>query len=148
MTTWSNARAVCKSYDLDFVSLETRAEADNFFRLCFANQRFFKDWTHIGGMSLNPLSRTEWYWVNSGNRLDYLMNFLPGEPNNDGGEEHCLAIGRSSPDSAFGFNDFKCYGINAFVCQDIKYSMHCRGCDGPGSQSKPTKNIFLKQLNV
>lgn len=114
---WTNTRAACVAYGMDTLSLETLEEANHFLALCQQNAGFFDQWTHVGAIALAAKSTNFWYWVNSGKRITYPMKFLPGQPDNAGGRELCLSIGKDP--SGFRFNDLNCYGNHdfKFVCQ-------------------------------
>lgn len=102
---------------MDVLSLETLDEANHFLALCKQNSGYFDQWTHIGAITLYPKSTNSWYWVNSGKRVTYHLRFGPGQPDNAGGRELCLSIGKDPQN--FFFNDLNCYGSHEFkfICQ-------------------------------
>lgn len=119
---WSHTRSICTSHGMDAVSLETKAEEQNFLVMCYNNAALFDQWTHIGGISLVAKSTTSWFWVNSGNRISYPMAWMPDQPDFGHGNplviEYCLSIGKMAG-NVFGFNDINCFGYNEFkfICQ-------------------------------
>lgn len=117
-SSWQNARAICRSYDMDFLTLETEAEANIFFELCRDHAGLFGDYAHIGGITTQGGSRDQWYWVNSGKKVNYSLKWADSEPDNGyGGTELCLSIVRK-PGDTFYFNDIRCSeSITQFVCQ-------------------------------
>lgn len=106
---------------MEFVSLETLKEADYLLVLCDINIQLFDKWTHIGGISTVPFSKVDWYWINSGNKVNYSLKFATGEPNNGNGgsSEMCLSINKGPGSANFAFNDITCYNMHqyAFICQ-------------------------------
>lgn len=102
---------------MDVLALDTLAEAMQFIKICKDNAGYFDQWTHIGGMTLKGRTTDQWYWVDTGNHINYTMAFGPGQPDNDGGKELCLSIGKC-PGNNFCFNDIRCNERErSFVCQ-------------------------------
>ena len=106
---------------MDFVSLDTEDEQDNFLTLCNKKPNLFESWTHIGGIALMDKSKDFWFWVNSG-KLDYSLKFAKNEPDNYQNVQHCLCIGKRNL-SNFMFYDISCNSENddksgyKFVCE-------------------------------
>lgn len=119
---WSIAAGICKSFELEFLSLETEAEASELLQLCSNNSETFDQHTHIGGITTSPKSLDEWYWINSYNRIDYPLRFRHDQPNNYGGDEFCLSLQKEG--NNFEFNDIKCYESwrEKFICQHSSLS--------------------------
>lgn len=107
---------------MEFLSLENSQEQGFFMNLCNGKRELFDRFTLIGGIARVPKSKTDWYWVNSGNKDNYELMFAPGEPNNlggnMGGNEMCLILDRQP--ETFMLNDGHCYGDfnRKFVCQE------------------------------
>lgn len=120
--SWIHSRSICKAYEMDFVSLDTLAEAQNFLKICRENAGYFGRWTHIGGITLEGASTESWYWVDSGNHINYTLNFGSGQPDNYGGNELCLSIGKYAGNQ-FYFNDIRCEVTAVFVCQKHSASL-------------------------
>lgn len=108
---------------MDFLSLETRDEATDFLELCERNAALFGAFTHIGGITSVGKSLDEWYWINSYNRIDYVLKFGPGQPDNAWNNEYCLTIGKQAGN--FHFNDIACFGAwpEKFICQKSTLSV-------------------------
>ncbi|CAG9802947.1 unnamed protein product [Chironomus riparius] len=120
-TTWMLARAMCKSYDLEFASADTLDEATTLVSFVKNNSGYVYVTALIGGLTLTPKSKTDWYWVNSGNKVAYDIPWYVTQPNNYEGKEQCLGIGRGYKDK-FDFHDYKCMGEDlTFICQKIEY---------------------------
>lgn len=79
---------------MEFLSLETRDEATDLLEMCERNVALFGAFTHIGGISSVGKSLDEWYWINSYNRIDYVLKFGAGQPDNAWNNEYCLTIGK------------------------------------------------------
>jgi hypothetical protein len=118
---WHQAKTLCSSYGLEFVSVDSIKESNHFLGLCEQNIGLFDLWTHIGGLTTVGGSRTEWYWVESGKKLNFNLKFGAGQPDNAGGDEMCLSLGRAPGN--FFYNDIPCYGVHAykFICQSKSY---------------------------
>lgn len=79
----------------------------------------FDTYTFVGAISYDGNSKDTFYWMNSGKRINYVLDFEPGEPNNYDGKEFCLSI--SKHDSRFSFNDIGCTeSTHQFICQKLK----------------------------
>lgn len=120
-STWVEAKAICKSFDLELVTFETRVEAEFFFKkiaTIYYFTNFDEKYVLVDGFSSTPKSTTDWYWTNSGLKVPYNMQWLEGEPNHTEGMENCLSIGRKMQNQKIGFNDIPCYKYSyKFVCQ-------------------------------
>lgn len=91
--------------------------------ICFHDQNIhlFDQWTHVGGLTTVPKSKDHWYWMTSGNKVNYSLKFGSGQPDNAGGNEMCLSIGKQPGN--FFFNDVNCYGMHQFkfICQTLQF---------------------------
>lgn len=123
---------ICHSYGMEFLSLDSGQEAEKFLKLCESNKNLFDKWTHIGGITKVALSTTEWFWVETGKKVNFQLSFMPGEPNDGGGtgvNEMCLSF-TFNDDGKLLFNDIKCYeyGIHSykFVCQTKVDEQNCK----------------------
>lgn len=103
---------------MEFLSLENSQEQAVFLNLCHGKRELFDRWTHIGGITRVAKSKTDWYWVNSGNKAYFELQFHRGEPNNGGGNQMCLALDKQP--NTFMYNDINCSGKfeEKFVCQE------------------------------
>lgn len=112
--TWVHTRNLCQSYGMESLSLETKAETDNFWNLLTKNTQHIEELTHIGGVVTTLRATDAWYWVNSGKKANYPLKFAPGTPDGNG---YCLAILKRGTE--FFFKDITChthYEIK-FICQ-------------------------------
>lgn len=101
---------------MELVSLDSREEANRFLRLARRKASWFELFTHVGAITLEGGNRYEYFWVNSGNRINYPLRFAPGQPDNFWGNEHCLGLIKYGDE--FFFNDFPCAEKKAkFICQ-------------------------------
>ena len=87
---WIDAYVTCRTFNMDLVELPTEAEANYFLRLC-AQQELSGDYHHIGG-SYVGLGFNEFYWMTTGQRINYSMKYAQGQPDNVGGFEKYLSI--------------------------------------------------------
>lgn len=118
VTTWTNTRSICKAYGMDVLSLDTEDEETHLLGLLESNSRLFTQWTYVGALTLVGGSRDNWYWVNSGNRVNYPITFGVDEPNFGNSNEFCLAVGKYSA-SEFYFNDMPCH-------EETQYKFFCQ----------------------
>ncbi|CAO1325724.1 unnamed protein product [Diamesa serratosioi] len=117
---WANAFMFCRSFGMELVSLPTKELADKFTQLCYINAQFFDVFTHIGGTYIGA-GLNRWYWISTGKPVSYHLPMLPGEPNNYGGAQTCLALEKpyGKNDRPFLFNDVDAFGRHEekFVCE-------------------------------
>jgi hypothetical protein len=103
------------------VELHSQSEMRHLLDLCDQNIEQFDNSSgvaaHIGGIK----SGDSWYGFQSGNVIDFDLEWGPGEPNSWNGNENCFGI--SLYREGFKLNDIMCYGEKAskyqFICQDI-----------------------------
>ena len=111
---WLQAYKTCKDYNMDLVELPTKAEADYFLPLCVEKLNNLRDhYFHIGGSYIGA-EMNEFYWMTTGQRISYVMNF---SPDNHGGTENCLSV-EKEPES-FVFNDISITEDHNYICQHI-----------------------------
>jgi len=103
--------------------METLAETnalltmvDNHSYIRTLNNIFF--W--LDGLSSTPKSPTDWYWSKSGEKINFTIPWLVGQPNSS--DQHCLTIGKETINQRFGFNDSFCFksGYLRFICQRVE----------------------------
>ena len=110
--TWINARNICINYGLDIATFETLDELNAVREMCKTNLSKMKGYIYIGGMATNARSTEDWYWVTTGEKINFTMKWIEGEPNFSG-PEFCLSMGRSE----YLFNDIHCESYsNKFIC--------------------------------
>ena len=122
---WTKAKSICKSFDLELVSLETLSEY-NVFMSMIENHEFIKSssfwYYHIDAMTLKPNSSTDWYWTNSGHKVSFPMTWALNQPDFAGSNEYCLSIVPRE-----GFNDLPCMNFKtSFICQRLDYFSQIR----------------------
>ena len=101
---------------MDLVELPTEAEANYFLSLC-TQQDLKGEYFHIGG-SYVGLGLNEFYWMTTGQRINYTMKYGPGQPNNVNGIERYLSV-YEQPGS-YSFNDMDNGETKwNFICQRI-----------------------------
>jgi hypothetical protein len=106
---------------MGFLSLDSKEEAYHFLVIYERNAALFDQYTHIGAVASFAKTLTDWYWVENAEKANFTINFLPGQPDNYGGNELCLVLMTSG--GSYYFNDLKCYEnyIFKFVCQTVNY---------------------------
>lgn len=115
---WQYTRAICKSFDFDILTLDTLDEKNDVARMIEDNHKLFSEWIHIGGMTESPKSTSEWYWVNSNEKVSYNMQWNKGDPNNNQNRELCLGLANQK---GANFVDISCQGAHEekFICQKV-----------------------------
>lgn len=123
---WMSAWAFCKDNDMILATLVDPDEQANFLKLCNKNMDQFANFyyeAHIGGFRPNKTnSLTDWYWFESGQKINFKIDWSDGEPNDDQQTEYCMSIyggGFQSMTGITTFNDCHCYNMySSFICQD------------------------------
>lgn len=102
---------------MEIATFQNREEAENILKLLTENSRNVALKYAVGGISTVASSSNNWYWVTTGEHIDFEIPFGPGEPNNkNGNNELCLDIIWYS--NQFMFNDCTCNTyIEKFICQ-------------------------------
>ncbi|XP_013889808.1 galactose-specific lectin nattectin [Austrofundulus limnaeus] len=86
-TTWNNAEEACSLYDAHLTSIQG-PDQYAFLRRLIVETTGTNTTTWVGGTNLHD--HGEWSWVD-GTPFTF-TNWGPGEPNNAGGNEHCMDI--------------------------------------------------------
>jgi len=101
---------------MEILSFESLRESDHFMELCPASHTQFSYMNHIGAITIKPGTKTSWYWVQSGKRIDFTLKFLIGNPDNTNEREHCLGIINNRGECSY--NDVDCnWSECKFLCQ-------------------------------
>jgi hypothetical protein len=81
-----------------------------------AKVALFDDYTHLGAFTYTRLSKTEWFWVETGKKVNFPIDWYGTEPN-DINEERCLAVHHLTKQ----FFDIRCYQdyFRRFLCQSV-----------------------------
>lgn len=110
--TWVNARNICMNYGLDIATFKTLDEFNAVRDMCKENSSIMTGFIYIGGMTTSARSIDDWFWVTTGEKINFTMKWKEGEPN-FAGLEYCLSIGSSD----YLFNDIHCDSYsNKFIC--------------------------------
>lgn len=118
-TEWINIGAVCNSFGLEYLSLESKKESDHMSKLFSElSDKIDRD-VYVSAITKTSSSGTkDWYWSSSGKNVSFEIDFAPGEPNNWNGEEYCLSF--IVENSKTLYNDMKCSDhASQFVCQRL-----------------------------
>lgn len=122
--TWIRAAARCHEIGMEFLTLESKHEADYFIALCNRGKTpIHNDLFHIGGTTGNIESSTgsdnEWFWMESGVPIRYDLQLIPGDPNSYD-SDICLAVGNKNVGTT-GFFEVSCSTMRRrFFCQRVK----------------------------
>jgi Lectin C-type domain len=109
---WSSASNQCKACNMNLVTFDTTEEAEYFMKA--ANEPL---WVGINDIerTTNPRSFVQ---VNGVPFPTVRFPWYPGEPNNSGGNEHC--VDSTKWDTNGGYNDLPCSQVLKFACESFE----------------------------
>ncbi|CAG9805264.1 unnamed protein product [Chironomus riparius] len=114
--TWAEALSFCKSYNLEFLTLDAPEEAEAYFNLVDTNA-FFKTqstaWFYVDAFAMTLNSRTDWYWSTTGQKVSFPIPWHPNHPRH----QYCLCLNKESLNARFYFYDAGCNGAAGAACQ-------------------------------
>lgn len=116
--SWINAQSFCHSLNMELASFETKDEADWFSDIFRASRQDVEPgFCYIGGIRIfndAELSKENWYWVNSGRKINYGLTWAPQEPS---GTQWCLCLSKNTAKTVEYF-DIHCHNRDEnFICQ-------------------------------
>ena len=111
------AFVTCRSFDMDLVELPTKAEHDHFLAMCQEQAHQFVGTSYSVGASYVGAGLNDFYWMTTGERVDYSLKWAPTEPNNINGNDKYLNV-RKYP-GKFLFNDVNLSYIHNYICQNL-----------------------------
>lgn len=113
---WQESRAICQSFGMEFVSMDTEKEYNRLIELLASNAAMVGQYNYVGAMTRDPRNQ-KWYWLNSGRRITYPIKWAANEPT-DAGEQFCLYLEKVAGNQ-FHFHDGSCtsLGLGKFICQ-------------------------------
>lgn len=117
--TWPAVRSVCKSYGMDIGTFDTLDELNAFISMGRNHVPKLGGSYHVGAVTLTPKSPNDWFWVTTGEKINYQLPWASGQPDTHRGVQYCLRI--ILPD--YTFDDFDCDHVSGsigFLCQDTK----------------------------
>lgn len=119
--TWIEAKAICKTYNLELASFKTLEEANAVMDMVRRDSLLSAIdflWIFLDGIALTQKSPTDWYWTENGEKISFSMPWLSGQPDTAGNAEWYLSIGRFTKEGTLGFNDIPGRDfVNTFMCQ-------------------------------
>jgi hypothetical protein len=112
--TWLDAFIFCKAFDMQLATFDTKQEEDFVLDMIAQNwMNNMESQSFIGG---TRIGRDNWYWISTGEIVDYKIRWRNGEPNNLESNENCLSIGHYH--STFAVIDIDCHkSTRSFVCE-------------------------------
>ena len=102
---------------MDLVELPTEAEEEYFLAQCQKHISQILGTNYIVGASYVGVGQNKFYWMTTGEPIDYKLKFVPGQPDNFKGIEKFLSITKGR--EAYKFNDIDEHGKHHFICQRI-----------------------------
>jgi len=118
--TWEDAQQFCRNKSMQLLTLSTQNESEYFTKLAAENYDLFvfdsADYYFIGGRQKVPGNVSTFYWTETDKPIDYKLNWAPGEPNNHGRNQQCLAL--KAEVFRFVFDDNTCdVGKRKLLCE-------------------------------
>lgn len=116
--SWHNARSICQSYGMEFLTMESEAEQNYLLDTLKYNSAVFSgNWVNIGGMTTKCGSRDLWYWVDTGNKVNFPIRWHANDPNCSNDSEPCMALGKFEDGNVYVV-DIWCSGApQKFLCK-------------------------------
>ena len=86
---------------MDILSLDSEDEANFFLDRIKLHAGSTHANTHVGAMAYVVGSRTEWYWITSGNKINYPIKWGTGEPSGTNVQSVCLVVRKQAGNNFF-----------------------------------------------
>jgi len=125
--SWFQAWATCQSHGLDFVSLDSKTEAESFRNVLTKNTALVDNYyaVYVGATLTQIGNYSSYAWVTTNKPLRFNMTWAVGQPNNVGGVQFCLGLSiTATVGDVYAFNDLECddatYRFLPFVCQKAR----------------------------
>lgn len=122
---WPESQSFCSAYGLELATLETVEESRSLLTMV-DNESTLRPlgstWIWIDGITLKPLTKTEWYWTKSGKKLSFPLDWYQNQPN--GLDQFCLCVSKGTTNAKFGYNDGHCDTALQFICQRIEFFLN------------------------
>ncbi|KAL9704012.1 hypothetical protein quinque_007530 [Culex quinquefasciatus] len=112
LLTFFEAWHQCRSYGLQLATVKS-AEDDANLKLAYAANNNQKASYWIAGTDIGKPG--SYVWITDDTPISY-TNFLPNEPNNQGGLEHCLEA-RLDGTGSSQWNDKNCEAKFRYICE-------------------------------
>ncbi|CAL8292931.1 unnamed protein product [Boreogadus saida] len=109
---WADAELYCQSFSANLVSFHNASEMI-FITTLIENFDPTKGRHWIGFSDLQK--EGSWMW-SDGSPRDF-ANWLPKQPNNDAGVQHCAHIAYWEEGRKYGWNDLACTDVASSVCK-------------------------------
>lgn len=116
-----NANSFCHSLGMELASFDSNDEADWFADIFVNSGKIVEvDWCFIAGIRMFPdatKSKENWFWINSGKKINYPISWHVGQPDNNNGYQWCLGVTKNGNRTNF-YADIECYHREeSFICQ-------------------------------
>lgn len=116
-----NAIKDCRKNGMKFLSLETEDEMNFFLNSCDNTDFVFncENFSLVGGKTFNKGSKEDWFWMETGEKIEYTLKFASGEPDNVNNNEECLSLLKEN--GKYFFNDINCVSsVHFYICEALE----------------------------
>ncbi|KAM9449810.1 putative C-type lectin domain family 20 member A [Clarias gariepinus] len=111
-STWSNAQLYCRAHYLDLATVQTNYDWQKLDAEAARNALTTTGWIGLYNRY------NEWYWTCA--TCTYLLShFAPGQPDNAGGNQTCVAINSNGY-----WEDYACTDLKPFICYNASSGAH------------------------
>ncbi|XP_037931039.1 C-type lectin 37Da-like [Teleopsis dalmanni] len=110
VVNWHKAVDTCRRMGADLATIRYNDQI-----ISLSNYLLSKGYRNFYWIAGNDLAEQgNFYWISNGRRMTY-AKWTPGEPNNFGGNEHCVHL--QEPTGGYTMNDNDCSRLLYFICQ-------------------------------
>ncbi|XP_017768248.1 PREDICTED: C-type lectin 37Da-like [Nicrophorus vespilloides] len=113
--SWYKAFMACSKLGMELLSIDSVEEFDKIHTLVKEKMEYRNGLTIWTAGAMKDVG--EFNWMNTGNPV-LSTRWHQGEPNNDGGNSHCLQIWINN--NRFLLDDTQCSNERFFICQSYK----------------------------
>ncbi|KAL7036618.1 hypothetical protein ACKWTF_008875 [Chironomus riparius] len=117
---FGESRAICRSYDLELVTLETLNETLAFLKMADNCKILQSLEILVDGATSSPHLKGDWLWTKTGAKISFPLPWDADQPNAFNNVQFCLSIYKENMTKNFGFNDAFCTNPFLFACQRIE----------------------------
>ncbi|XP_011177533.2 C-type lectin 37Db [Zeugodacus cucurbitae] len=137
---WAGAAHLCRSYDSDLLTIESKAEKDALSAHLKKTFSYIRAWTSSNDFSVEG----EYMSFNTGRPMIYKY-WRPNEPNNEGENEHCIEVVQDH--DSFAMNDNVCAKKMRVICEKrLPSNIRNSDTNDKSKCEQVTTNCVVKKL--